>query len=126
MAKILVADDEFLLRAMLKDALEEMGHTVLLAENGEVALAQAKADPPDCVLLDIMMPAMDGYAACAAIKADPKLASIPVILISATTDLRVVDRGEQVGATTVLPKPVPIEELQQVLILALTPLEEAS
>jgi len=121
MAKILVADDEFLLRAMLKDALEEIGHTVLLAENGEAALAQAKADPPDCILLDIMMPGMDGYAACAAIKADPRLASIPVLLISATTDLRVVDRAEEVGATTVLPKPVPIEELQQALILALNP-----
>jgi len=121
MAKILVVDDEYLLRAMLKDALEEIGHTVLLAENGEVALAQAKADPPDCILLDIMMPGLDGYATCAAIKADPQLASIPVLLISATSDLRVIDRAEQVGATTILPKPVPFEQLQQALILALNP-----
>jgi len=121
MAKILVVDDEFLLRAMLKDALEEIGHTVLLAENGEVGLARAKADPPDCVLLDIMMPGLDGYATCAAIKAEPKLASVPVILISATKDLRVIDRAEQVGAATVLSKPVPIEELQQALIFALNP-----
>ena len=121
MSKVLVVDDEFLLRTILKDSLEEAGHTVLLAENGRAALARAKADSPDCILLDIMMPGIDGYQTCAAIKADPQLASIPVILISATTDLRVVDRAEAVGATTVLPKPVPFEQLEQALILALNP-----
>lgn len=121
MAKIMVVDDEFLLRAMLKDALEEAGYTVVLAENGCTALARAKADPPDCILLDIMMPDLDGYETCAALKANPELAAIPVILTSATTDLRVIDRAEQVGAATVLPKPVPIEQLQQALVLALNP-----
>jgi twitching motility two-component system response regulator PilG len=121
MSKVLVVDDEFLLRTILKDSLEEAGHTVLLAENGQTALARAKAESPDCILLDIMMPGIDGYQTCAAIKADPQLASIPVILISATSDLRVVDRAEAVGATTVLPKPVPFEQLEQALILALNP-----
>jgi len=106
---------------MLKDALEEAGYTVVVAENGQAALALAKAELPDCILLDIMMPGLDGYETCAALKADPQLAPIPVILISATTDLRVIDRAEQAGATTVLPKPVPIEQLEQALILALNP-----
>lgn len=121
MAKILVVDDELLLRMMLKDALEEAGHTVALAENGQVALTRARAEAPDCILLDIMMPGLDGYETCAALKADPRLAAIPVILISATTDLRVVDRADQVGATTVLSKPAPIEQIEQALILALNP-----
>lgn len=121
MAKILVVDDEFLLRTMLKDALEEAGYAVVLAENGQAALDHAKVESPDCILLDIMMPGIDGYETCAALKADPDLAAIPVILFSATTDLRVIDRAEQVGATTVLPKPVPIEQLEQALILALNP-----
>jgi CheY-like chemotaxis protein len=121
MSKVLVVDDEFLLRNILKDSLEEAGHTVLLAANGQAALDFAKVEPPDCILLDIMMPGLDGYQTCAAFKADPKLASIPVILISATTDLRVIDRAEEVGATTVLPKPVPFEQLEQALILALNP-----
>jgi CheY-like chemotaxis protein len=121
MAKILVVDDESLLRMMLKDALEEAGYTVVLAEDGRTALDRAKADPPDCILLDIMMPGLDGYETCAALKADPALAAIPVILVSATTDLRVIDRAEQVGAATVLPKPVPIEQLEQTLILTLNP-----
>ena len=121
MPKILVVDDELLLRTMLKDALEEAGYIVVLAEDGEAALARAKAESPDCILLDIMMPGLDGYETCAALKAEPSLAAIPVLLISATTDLRVIDRAEQVGATTVLPKPVPIEQLEQALILALNP-----
>ena len=121
MAKILVVDDEALLRAMLRDALEEAGYAVVLAENGRDGIASAKADRPDCILLDVMMPGLDGYETCAAIKADPDLADIPVLLISATTDLRVVDRAEQVGAAEVLPKPVPMEQLQQALAFALNP-----
>ncbi len=121
MPKILVVDDESLLRMMLKDALEEAGYTVVLAENGEMALQRARAESPDCILLDIMMPGLDGYETCAALKADPDLRAIPVILVSATTDLRVIDRAEQVGAASVLPKPVPIEQLEQTLILTLNP-----
>lgn len=121
MAKILVVDDEALLRAMLRDALEEAGYAVVLAENGRAGIASAKADRPDCILLDVMMPGLDGYETCAAIKADPDLADIPVLLISATTDLRVIDRAEQVGAAEVLPKPLPMEQLQQALAFALNP-----
>ncbi|MBI4840297.1 MAG: response regulator [candidate division NC10 bacterium] len=121
MAKILVVDDEALLRAMLQDALEEAGYAVVVAENGRDGIASAKAHRPDCILLDVMMPGLDGYETCAAIKADPDLAAIPVVLISATTDLRVVDRAEQVGAAEVLPKPVPLEQLQQALAIALNP-----
>ena len=121
MAKILVVDDEALLRAMLRDALEEAGYAVVLAESGRDGIASAKADRPDCILLDVMMPGLDGYQTCAAIKADPDLADIPVLLISATTDLRVIDRAEQVGAAEVLPKPLPMEQLQQALALALNP-----
>ncbi|MBI2113951.1 MAG: response regulator [candidate division NC10 bacterium] len=121
MAKILVVDDEALLRAMLQDALEEAGYAVVVADNGRAGIASAKADRPDCILLDVMMPGLDGYETCAAIKADPDLAAIPVVLISATTDLRVIDRAEKVGAAEVLPKPVPMEQLQQALAIALNP-----
>ena len=121
MAKILVVDDEALLRSVLKDALEEAGYTVVLAENGHVAITLARTDPPDCILMDIMMPDLDGYDACTVIKADPTIAAIPVYLISATQDLRVVDRAEHVGAAGILPKPVPMEELLQTVALALNP-----
>jgi CheY-like chemotaxis protein len=121
MAKILVVDDDALIRSVLKDALEEAGYTVVLAENGHGAITRARADRPDCILMDIMMPDLDGYDACTVIKADPTIAAIPVYLISATQDLRVVDRAEHVGAAGILPKPVPIEELLQTVALALNP-----
>jgi CheY-like chemotaxis protein len=122
MARILVVDDEFLLRVMLKDALGEAGHAVELAENGRVAIDRAKTDRPDLILMDIMMPGLDGFDTCKAMKSDPTLSGIPVVLISATHDPKgAVDRAKRVGAVTVLPKPVPIELLQHVLAQLLEP-----
>ncbi len=119
--KILVVDDEILLRTMICDGLEAAGHTAVPASSGEEALQVAKVERPECILLDIMMPGLDGYDTCAALKADSETASIPVILISATTDVRVVDRAENVGAAAVLPKPVPMEQLKHAVALALHP-----
>lgn len=120
MTKILVVDDEALLRAILCDALEAGGYQVIVATSGADAVEVARDERPECILLDIMMPDMDGFETCAVLKADPDLASIPVLLVSATTDLRVVDQAEAVGAAGVLPKPVPMEQLQHAVALALT------
>jgi CheY-like chemotaxis protein len=62
---------------------------------------------------------MDGYETCLALKADPELAHIPVLMASATSDLRVIDQAERVGALSVLPKPIPVEQLQHAVSLAL-------
>ncbi len=121
MAKILVVDDEPLLRMILSDVLEEAGHTVVMADSGSAAIDLARKDPPDCVLLDIIMPGLDGYETCDALKDDQALAHIPVLLISATKDLHVVDRAESVGAVGVLPKPISGEELLHAVALALSP-----
>jgi len=122
MARILVVDDELLLRVMLKDALEAAGHAVVLAENGPVAIDRAKTARPDLILMDIMMPDLDGFDTCKAMKADSALTGVPVILISATTDPKVVvDRAKQVGAVAVLPKPVPMDQLKQILVRVLKP-----
>jgi CheY-like chemotaxis protein len=122
MARILVVDDELLLRVMLKDALEEAGHAVELAENGRVAIDRARTDRPDLIVMDIMMPGLDGFDTCKAMKADPALSGVPVVLISATVDPKgVVDRARQVGAVTALPKPVPIDLLHEVLAQVLKP-----
>ncbi len=118
--KILVVDDEMLLRTMICDGLEAAGHAVLAASSGAEALRVAKAERPECILLDIMMPDMDGYQTCAALKADSDTATIPVIMISATTDVRVIDNAEKVGAAAVLPKPVPMEQLQHAVALAVS------
>jgi CheY-like chemotaxis protein len=117
--KILVIDDEALLRAMMCDVLEAAGHKVVVAASGDEGLILAKLEQPDCILLDILMPGMDGYESCLALKADPELAHFPVLMASATSDLRVIDQAERVGALSVLPKPIPVEQLQHAVALAL-------
>jgi len=121
MAKILVIDDEALIRTIMCDMLEGTGYNVVVAPSGEEGLQTAKLERPDCILLDIMMPGMDGYETCSALKADPELAHIPVLLTSASSDVRIVDRAEHVGAITVLQKPFRFEQLQHAVALALNP-----
>lgn len=113
--KILVVDDEVLVRRMMCDGLAAVGHTVVAASSGEEALQVVQAERPACILLDIMMPDLDGYDTCAALKADPKSASIPVLLVSATTDARVAEQAKKVGAVAVLRKPLRMNELQHTL-----------
>jgi CheY-like chemotaxis protein len=103
--RVLVVDDERLNRTVLRAALTKQGHDVVEAVDGREALDRLAEGPIDVVLLDIMMPVMDGYAALAAIKADPELARIPVIIISGVDDVASVVRCIEMGATDYLPKP---------------------
>jgi CheY-like chemotaxis protein len=103
--RVLVVDDERLNRMLLRRALEAQGHVVDEAENGRVALDRLGAAPADVVLLDIVMPVLDGYATLAAIKADPALAHVPVIIISGVDELASVVRCIEMGAADYLPKP---------------------
>ena len=112
---ILVVDDDALVRSLLRDGLAAAGHTVLAASSGEEALQVAHAERPACILMDLMMPDLDGYDTCAALKADSKTASIPVLLVSATTDARVADQAKRVGAAAVLRKPVRMDELRRAI-----------
>jgi CheY-like chemotaxis protein len=118
-AKILVVDDEALVRSMMCDGLTAAGHTVLAAASGEEALRVVHAEHPACILMDIMMPDLDGYDTCAALKADSRTASIPVLLVSATTDARVAEQAKRVGAAGVLRKPVRVDELRRAITHAL-------
>ena len=112
-SKILVVDDEALVRNMMCDGLAAAGYAVSAASSGEEALKVVQAQRPACILLDIMMPDLDGYDTCAALKADPQTSSIPVLLVSATTDARVTDQAKRVGAAAVLRKPVRVDELRR-------------
>jgi putative two-component system response regulator len=118
-AKILVVDDEALVRNMTCDGLAAAGYAVSAASSGEEALQLVQAGRPACILLDIMMPDLDGYDTCAALKADPQTAPIPVLLISATTDARVMEQAKRVGAAAVLRKPVRMDELRRAVSQAL-------
>ena len=101
---ILVVDDNRMNRVKLVRSLEKQGHTVSTAEDGAQALEMLDADSFDVVLLDIMMPVMDGYAVLETMKADAELRRIPVIIISALDELDSAVRCIEMGAEDYLPK----------------------
>jgi adenylate cyclase len=103
--KILIVDDEPFNVDYLEQELEEMNYKIITAGNGREALDQVRSEKPDLILLDIMMPVMDGFAVLGELKADPLLRSVPVIVISAVNDLESVVKGINLGAEDYLPKP---------------------
>jgi sigma-B regulation protein RsbU (phosphoserine phosphatase) len=103
--KILIVDDEPFNVDYLEQELEESDCTIISAVNGQEALEIVRSESPDLILLDIMMPVMDGFEVLSRLKADPTTRDIPVIVISANNDLRSVVKGIQLGAEDYLPKP---------------------
>ena len=104
-AKILIVDDEPFNVDTLEQELDDLGYTTVSAANGRQALAQVAAEEPDLILLDIMMPEMDGFQVLSQLKAEPTWRDIPVIVISAMTDMGSVVKGITLGAEDYLPKP---------------------
>ncbi len=102
---ILVVDDESLNVDYLFQELEDFGVSTISAENGIEALKQVSEHSPDLVLLDIMMPKMDGFAVLAKMKSEEAFRDIPVIIISANSDMQHVLKGIAMGAEDYLPKP---------------------
>lgn len=105
---ILVVDDNLINRKLLTRALEAQGHLVTTAEHGRAALERLRASGGpsfDAVLLDVLMPELDGYQTLAAIKADPALRHIPVIMITAVEEVASAIRCIELGAADYLPKP---------------------
>ncbi|MGD2039187.1 MAG: response regulator, partial [Anaerolineae bacterium] len=102
---VLVVDDNRMNRIKLSRSLEQQGHTVGLAEDGRQALKMLGTGSFDVVLLDILMPGMDGYQVLETIKADPELRDIPVIVISALDEVESAVRCIEMGAEDYLPKP---------------------
>jgi signal transduction histidine kinase len=103
--RILVVDDNRINRLKLSMSLEQQGHSVALAENGQQALDLLKVEPFDVVLLDILMPDMDGYQVLQRLKDDPQLRDMPVIVISALDETDSAVRCIEIGAEDYLPKP---------------------
>ena len=103
--RILIVDDIPDNIRVLSRMLVDDGHQVSAATNGRAALKLAASCAPDLILLDVMMPEMDGYQVCAALKADPLLKAIPVIFITALTDTEDETRGLALGAVDYIAKP---------------------
>ena len=103
--RILIVDDEPFNVDYLEQELADFGYELLTAANGEEALEKIRTGSPDLVLLDIMMPIMDGFTVLEQAKADAAIRNIPIIIISANNDLQSVVKGLQKGAEDYLPKP---------------------
>lgn len=103
--KLLIVDDEPFNVDYLEQELEESNYHILAARDGGEALEKIRSELPDLVLLDIMMPVLDGFGVLQQLKADPHLRDIPVIIISAANDLDNVVKGIKQGAEDYLPKP---------------------
>ncbi|MEO7098205.1 MAG: response regulator [Luteolibacter sp.] len=108
---ILVVDDTPSVIDVTRSVLEEIGYRVVVATNGEKALQRAAAVTPDLILLDIMMPSIDGYETCRRLKAQEATREIPVLLLSALTDVSNKVKGFELGAVDYLTKPISPEEL---------------
>lgn len=105
-ARILIVDDIEANRRLLQAKLEAHYHTVLLAENGPQALRLARRELPEIILLDVMMPGMDGFEVCRRLKADPVTSYIPVVMVTALSDAEDRVKGLDAGAEDFLTKPV--------------------
>ncbi|MES2949611.1 MAG: EAL domain-containing protein [Pseudomonadota bacterium] len=110
-ASILVVDDEIHNRKLLELLLKPEGYTTRCAANGEEALASVAQDPPDLILLDVMMPGMDGHEVASRLKANPATSHIPIIMVTALTDRAARLSGLSAGAEEFLTKPVDRAEL---------------
>ncbi len=108
---LLVVDDEAAIRTVLRLILVRAGYDVAEAENGEEALSKVREEKPDLLLLDVMMPGMDGFSVCEQLRGDPETADLPIIMLSARTDSRSKQESKRVGATKYLTKPLAPDKL---------------
>ncbi len=108
---ILAVDDTPSALRLLTDLLHGAGYTVRSAINGELALRAALATPPQLILLDISMPGMDGFEVCRRLKQEPSLREVPVVFVSAMSEIREILKGFDIGAVDYVTKPFQREEL---------------
>lgn len=121
---VLIVDDEPMARTLLRLMLVRAGFHVSEAEDGYDALEKVRKNQPDVVLLDVMMPGMDGFTVCEKLRSEPGTAELPIIMLSAKTDLDSINKGLRAGATIYLTKPISPEELTQHVKDALVQFDE--
>ena len=112
MAKVLLCDDEFMNRKVASKILIQEGFDVLEAHNGQEAIDILKKQRVDLILMDLMMPVMDGYKATKIIKSDDELSGIPLIIISALSDRESITKGLELGADEYITKPFDLVEFR--------------
>jgi adenylate cyclase len=114
-AKVLIVDDEPFNVDVLQQELEDLNYEIITAFNGREALDKINSEQPDLILLDLMMPVLDGFAVLAEIKADTFLRTTPVIIVSAANDSKSVVKGIKQGADDYITKPIDADHLKNKL-----------
>jgi DNA-binding response OmpR family regulator len=109
--KILIVDDEVDLVETIRFPLEMEGYHVLVSYNGEDALNQARKENPDLILLDLMLPKLDGYKVCRLLKFDERYKHIPILMLTAKTQEKDKILGMETGANEYITKPFEMDSL---------------
>lgn len=104
--KVLLVDDSNTVLMMEKMILSKGPFEIVLARDGVEAVARAKSDQPDVILLDVMMPRLDGLGACAAIRAEPSTAHIPIIMVTTRGEEQSIETAFRNGCTDYVTKPI--------------------
>ncbi|MFA4967486.1 MAG: response regulator [Candidatus Margulisiibacteriota bacterium] len=111
--KILIVDDEEDIVAALSIRLKALGYDIIMAYDGMTALSKAREEKPDLILLDIMLPKLDGYKVCRILKFDEKFRHIPIIMVTAKGAESNIKMGAEVGADAYITKPFSPDELMK-------------
>jgi CheY-like chemotaxis protein len=114
--KILIVDDEPNIVLSLDYLVRKKGYTPFIARNGSEALAIAQTEIPDLILLDIMMPDIDGYEVCQTLKKDPRFNHTKIIFLSAKSKKEDIEKGLQMGADKYFTKPFSTKQLLQEMV----------
>lgn len=114
--KILLVEDEPEFRLGVRMRLESKGYEVIEAEDGAVGLDKARNMAPDLIILDVMLPKMEGYQVARLLKFDAKYKPIPIIMLTARTQKSDKDMGSAVGVDAYLTKPFKAEELLEIIV----------
>lgn len=111
MTRILVVDDEIDTLDLLRTFLELSGYEVFTTLNSEDAVILADVEHPDCALLDIMMPKLDGFRLCSMIRANPRTANLPIMFVTAYSAMDLEERRVEAGADMIIMKPFGMDDL---------------
>ena len=122
--RILIVEDEAHVLAVIEKRLTTQGYEVLTAMDGREGLRRARSDRPDLIILDLILPGIDGYQVCSMLKRDAAYRHIPVMMLSARTQHRDIEQGMVVGADAYMTKPFqPAALLKQIAELLEKPQE---
>ena len=113
--KILIADDEEDVKVVIQLFLESKGYEISTAFDGLDTIDRVKEEKPDLIILDIMMPIIDGFEVCKRLKADPESADIPIVMLSAASESESRQKGIDAGAVDYIVKPFEPDQLESVI-----------